>query len=128
MQMNEVCRAASGAVQRAVTMVVCMIGEPGQPAGDRDPPKEETPMFKTISAALVAVSVLAAPAFAGTAAKTFRTPVTKTVQAPVIKADRAQARFLNAHAHMGRHHHMHRHHHHHKHMGMLKIHGAPKRG
>jgi hypothetical protein len=67
-------------------------------------------MFKTISAALLAVSVLAAPAMAGTA---------KT--APAIKAVQVKASVLNAHAEMGRHHHTHfRHHRSHKRMGALK--------
>jgi molybdopterin biosynthesis enzyme len=84
-------------------------------------------MLKTISAALVAVSVLAAPALAAAPGKTAQTPVTRTVQAPVIKADASKSKFLNANAHMGRHHQQHvRHHRHHKHMGMLKTHAAPK--
>ena len=42
-----------------------MIDEPGHPTGHLViPSKEETTMFKTISAALLAVSVLAAPAMA----------------------------------------------------------------
>jgi hypothetical protein len=54
-------------------------------------------MLKTISAALLAVSVLAAPALAaGTG---------KTVQAPVIKSEQVkQKSALNAHAKPGRHH------------------------
>ncbi|MBX9647558.1 MAG: hypothetical protein K2X57_10935 [Xanthobacteraceae bacterium] len=89
-------------------------------------------MLKTISAALVAVSVLAAPALAAAPGKPTQTPaikapVTRTVQAPVIKADASKSKLLNANAHMGRHHHQHvRHHRHHKHMGMLKTHAAPK--
>lgn len=88
-------------------------------------------MFKTISAALVAVSVLAAPVLAAAPGKATNTavkaPVTKTVQAPVIKADATKAKILNANARMGGHHHKHvRHHRHHKHMGMLKTHAAPK--
>ena len=83
-------------------------------------------MFKTISAALVAVSVLAAPVLAATPGKAIQAPVTKSAQAPVIKADTAKSKFLNANARMGRHHHEHmRHHRHHKHMGMLKV-KAPK--
>jgi hypothetical protein len=106
-----------------------MISEPGQSTGDRDPLKEETTMLKTISAALVAVSVLAAPALAGAPGKTTQTPaikapVTKTMQAPVIKADASKSKLLNANAHMGRHHHQHVRHH--KHMGVLKTHAAPK--
>jgi hypothetical protein len=109
-------------------MVSSMISEPGHPTGDAsDPLKEETTMFKTISAALVAVSVLAAPVLAATPGKATQAPVTKTVQAPVIKADTSKAKFLNANARMGRHHHSHmRHHRHHKHMGVLKTHAAPK--
>jgi hypothetical protein len=131
--MNEVHHRASGGVQRAVTKVVSMISEPGQSTGEpRDPLKEETTMLKTISAALVAVSVLAAPALAAAPGKTTQTPaikapVTKTVQAPVIKADASKSKLLNANARMGRHHHQHvRHHRHHKHMGLLKTHAAPK--
>lgn len=60
-------------------------------------------MFKTISAALIAVSLAAAPAFA----------TTRT--APVIKAPAVKAHVLNANARMGEHHYKHaRHHLHHK--------------
>jgi hypothetical protein len=70
-------------------------------------------MLKTISAALLAVSVLAAPAMAaGTG---------KTAQPPVIKAGQVKTGVLNANARMGRHHHRHfRHHRFHKRMGALK--------
>lgn len=79
-------------------------------------------MFKTISAALLAVSVLAAPALAASPGKTTHAPAVK-----VIKAEPSKSKFFNANARMGRHHHKHlRHHRHHKHMGMLKTHGAPK--
>jgi hypothetical protein len=83
-------------------------------------------MLKTISAALLAVSVIAAPALAETASKT--APVNKTAQAPVIKSDQAKPKALNANARMGRHHykHMSRHHRHDKHMGALKTHATPK--
>jgi hypothetical protein len=67
-------------------------------------------MFKTISAALLAVSVLAAPAMAGTA---------KTAPAPVIKAVHVKASVLNANARMDRHQHT-RHHRFHKRIGALK--------
>jgi len=76
-------------------------------------------MLKTISAALLAISVLAAPAMAaGIAKDTVRTtPVSKTAQAPVINAVKVKPSVLNANAEMGRHHHrFHRHHHVHKHM------------
>jgi len=126
--MNEARHRASGWVQRALARFLCMISEPGHPASEpRDPLEEETPMFKTISAALVAVAVLAAPALAGAPGKTTQVPVNKTMQAPVIKAVPVKAKFLNANARMGRHHHRQfRHHRHHKHMGMLKTHHAPQ--
>ena len=82
-------------------------------------------MLKTISAALIAVSMIAAPAFAGEAVKTAPkapAPVAKT--APVIKSEQLPSKVLNANAKMGHHKHY-RHHHHHKHIGMLKV-KAPK--
>ena len=54
-------------------------------------------MLKTISAALVAVSVLAAPALAGTPGKTAQAPVNKTAQAP-RKGGAGQSKVLNASA------------------------------
>ncbi|WP_063799787.1 His-rich protein BRANT [Bradyrhizobium jicamae] len=74
-------------------------------------------MLKTISAALVAVSVLAAPAFAGTPGK--------SAPAHVIKAEQGKSKALNANAKMGRHHKHYRHHRHHKHIGALKTHARP---
>jgi hypothetical protein len=129
MEMNGVRRRASEGVQRKLANVTGMISEPGHPTGDaRDPLEEETTMFKTISAALVAVSVLAAPAFAGAPGKATQAPTNKTVQAPVIKAETTKSKVLNANASMGRHHHKHfRHHRQHKHMGALKVkHFTPK--
>lgn len=82
-------------------------------------------MFKTISAALVAVSVLAAPALAGTPGKIAQAPVSKTTQAPAVKAEPGKAKALNANATMGRHHKHYRHHRHHKHIGMVKTHAKP---
>ncbi len=83
-------------------------------------------MLKTISAALVAVSVLAAPALAGTPGKTAQAPVNKTTQAPVNKSTQApvikaegKSKALNANATMGRHH---KHYRHHKHIGLHKTH------
>jgi hypothetical protein len=86
--------------------------------------EKETTMLKTISAALVAVSVLAAPALAGTPGKTAQAPVSKTTQAPVIKAD-GKSKALNANARIGRHHKHYRHHRHHKHIGLHKLHAKP---
>ena len=83
-------------------------------------------MLKTISTALLAVSVLAAPALAATANKTAQTPVTRTTAAPVIKAEQSKSKLLNANAKMGRHHRHHAQNRHHKHMGALKTHASPK--
>jgi hypothetical protein len=71
-------------------------------------------MLKTISAALLAVSVLAAPALAATG---------KTDEARITKATPAKASVLNANAKMSRHHGKHyRHtsHRHHNKMGAIK--------
>jgi hypothetical protein len=86
--------------------------------------EKETTMLKTISAALVAVSVLATPALAGAAGKTAQAPVNKTTQAPVIKAE-SKSKALNANARMGRHHKLYRQHRHHKHIGLHKMHAKP---
>ena len=75
-------------------------------------------MMKTVSAALLAVSVLAAPALAASTAKTMTAPVTKSAQ---VKKDP-----LNANAKMGHHHvRHHRHHHFHKKMA-AKVHKSLK--
>ena len=70
-------------------------------------------MLRTISAALLAVSVIAAPALAETATKTTPAPVSKTsqaplnktTQAPVIKADQSKSKAMNANARIGYHKH-----------------------
>jgi len=78
-------------------------------------------MLKTISAALLAVSVLAAPALAaGTG---------NTTQAPVIKAEQVKVKpgVLKANAKMGRHHVRHvGYHRSHKRIGALKSHQFSK--
>jgi hypothetical protein len=84
-------------------------------------------MFKTISAALLAVSVIAAPALAKDTSKTTQAPAAKTMQAPAIKSTQARkeqvkTRVLNANAKMGHHHKHYSHHRHHKNMGALKTH------
>lgn len=90
-----------------------MIDKPGHPTGHLVIPKQEKTMLKIISAALLAVSVLAAPALAAEAGK--------NTQAPVVKAVQVKTSVLNANAKMGRHHHKHfRHHRFHKRMGALK--------
>ena len=135
--MNGIRKSDLGEVQCAAASVACMIGEPGlstgMPAGPKAQEKEEeTTMLKTISAALVAVSVLAAPALAGTPAKTAQAPANKTTQAPVNKSTQApvikaegKSKALNANARMGRHHKHYRHHRHHKHIGLHKMHAKP---
>jgi hypothetical protein len=90
-----------------------MIGEPATSPGDlTDPLEEDNTMFRTISAALLAASFLAAPALAGAPGKPFKT----THQAPIIKVVPGNANLMNANARMGRHHRHHRfHHRHHRH-------------
>jgi hypothetical protein len=70
-------------------------------------------MLKTISAALLAVSVLAAPAMAG-AATPAMAATAKTAHAPVVKSAHIKAGVRNAHARMDRHHHDYRHVGHHR--------------
>jgi hypothetical protein len=99
-----------------------MIDGPGHPTGHLVIPlKEETTMLKTISAALLAVSVLAAPAFAAGQSKTTQAPVIKAGQAKQVKPN-----LLNANARMGHHHEHFRHHRFHRHMGALKPHQVSK--
>jgi hypothetical protein len=78
-------------------------------------------MLKTISAALLAVSVLAAPAFAAGTVKPTHAPVIKTEQVKHMKPS-----VLNANAKMGRHHKHFRHHRFHKRIGALKPHQFAK--
>jgi hypothetical protein len=98
-----------------------MIDGSGHPTGHLVIPlKEETTMLKTISAALLAVSVLAAPALAAGQSKT-TAPVIKTEQAKQLKPN-----VRNANARMGHHHAHFRHHSFHRHMGALKPHHVSK--
>jgi hypothetical protein len=123
-QMNGVRRGASGRIQREPPNVVSMIEEPGSAAGDLEIPlQQETTMLKTISAALLAVSVLAAPALAAGPGKTADAPLIKTTQTKDTQAKTtpaattpAKASVLKANAKMGKHHrkHLSYHHRHHK--------------
>ena len=79
-------------------------------------------MLKTISAALLAVSVLAAPVLAANTGKTVQAPVTKSVTA--TKSEQVKKDPLNANAKMARHHK--RHHWHHKHHRVHKMHRSHK--
>jgi hypothetical protein len=82
-------------------------------------------MLKQISAALIAISMLAAPAMAASSQKTLTTPITKSV-APAAKLQ-IKPSVRNANAKMGRHHHQHfRHHHARKHYGAVKTHKIHK--
>jgi hypothetical protein len=76
-------------------------------------------MFKTISAALLAVSVLAAPAFAAAGSE-------KTAKAPAVKAAQVKPSTLNANAKMGHHGKHMRHHRAHKKVSAVKTHTASK--
>jgi hypothetical protein len=105
--MNEVHRCASQLVQCAAIKVVSMIEEPGHPTGQLRDPLRRRPMFKTISAALLAASVLAAPAMAAGPGR--------TTHAPAIKAVHVKSSVLDANASMGRHHHKHFRHHYRSH-------------
>ena len=85
-------------------------------------------MLKTISAALLAVSVLAAPAIAATSGKTAQAPVIKAgqVKTVALSAKQVKPNTLNANARMGRHHRHYSHHRFHKHMVSLKKHPSSK--
>src|SRR5260370_2584057 len=140
--MNEVHRCASAWVQRGDITVARMIDEPGHATGTLAVPlEEEMTMLKTISAALLAASMLAAPALAASstdqapAGKTTQAPASKADQAPVAKTDQAPAAktaqtpaaktkqvkpsALKANAKMSHHG---KHLRSHKHMGALKTH------
>jgi hypothetical protein len=83
-------------------------------------------MLKTISAALLAVSMLAAPALAAGSGKTNQATAVKTIHAPVVKAVQVKPSVLNANARMGHHRKHFRHHRHHPRMGALKTHQFSK--
>ena len=82
-------------------------------------------MLKTISAALLAVSVLAAPAMAAGQGKTAQAPVMKTEQSKQVK--QVKPSVLNANARMDHHHKHFRHHRSHKRMGALNTHHFAKK-
>ena len=98
--MNEVRGRASDWVQRAAIRFKGMIDEPGHPAGDLAIVPEDTTMLKTISAALLAASVLAVvPAMAHGPGRTAHAP------ARCVNVVHVNPGVLNANARMGRHHH-----------------------
>jgi hypothetical protein len=121
--MNEVCPAPSEWVQRGPASLTALIDKPGHPTGQlRDRHRQETTMLKTFSAALIAVSMIAAPAMAAGIAKPTPAPITKPV-ASVDSKVQAKPSVLNANAKMVRHHHRHVRHHHrfHKKMSAHKV-------
>src|SRR5260370_25378591 len=73
--------------------------------------KEERTMLKTISAALLAVSVLAAPVMAAGSSKTTQAPAPKAAQVKPKADAQAKPSALNANAKMGRPHVKHVRHH-----------------
>ena len=82
-------------------------------------------MLKKISAALIAVSMLAAPAMAASTSKTETAPITKSV-APAARLQ-VKPSVRNANAKMGRHHHRHySHYRSHKKMSVAKTNTASK--
>ena len=85
-------------------------------------------MLKTISAALLAVSVLAAPVMAASSDKTAQAPATKSAQVKpsALNAKQVKPNALNANAKMGRHHRHPSHHRSHKKMTALKTHQVSK--
>jgi hypothetical protein len=76
-EMNEVRRRVSERVQSGTPRVAPMMDEPGE-AGTSDPLIKETTMLKTISAALIATSLIAAPALAASSGTTAGTADTTT--------------------------------------------------
>jgi len=79
-------------------------------------------MFKRISAVLLAVSVMAAPALAATSTKTNQAPVTKQAPVKTNANNGVKTNTLNANAKMDSHHvSHHRYHRHHK-ISALKTH------
>jgi hypothetical protein len=71
-----------------------------RPASPGDRMKQEIPMLKIISAALIATSMLAAPAMAATVIHTDRSPVSKTIVVkPSIAKAHAQVIVVKKHRH-----------------------------
>jgi hypothetical protein len=68
-EMNKAHRDVSGRVQWGTPTLALMIDQSGK-AGTCDPEHKETTMLKTISAALIATSLIAAPALAANSGAT----------------------------------------------------------
>ncbi len=112
MQMNTVCMATSHSVQPRRTKVVSKNTNPGRPAPANIviTIEEEIAMFKTISAALVVASLVAAPAMAATT-QTKGDSVAKSVKVastPVKTSNLNKGRHVH-HRHYVRNHHARQH-------------------
>jgi hypothetical protein len=83
-------------------------------------------MLKKISAALLAVSFLAAPALAAGPGKATQAPAAKAAQVKPKADGQVKPNALNANAKMGRHHVKHVRHHRLKKMGAIKTHQSSK--
>jgi hypothetical protein len=121
--MNEIRCRASERVQRIDRNVGCTITSPTVRPLAPGLFEEEAIMLKTISAALLAVTMIAAPALAAGTGPVVQAPTAKIVHTSTVRhAHVKSGGALNANAQM-RHHRRHHHfHHHHHRMGALKGH------
>lgn len=109
MEMNGIPLCVSERVQCGTPKVALMIDEPGK-AGTSDPRKKETTMLKTISAALIATSLIAAPALAANSGSTANTTTQTqsqadtTASAPKAKVTSTKSKKLHTSAKTSRHH------------------------
>jgi hypothetical protein len=120
MEMNGVWPGTSGSIQCAANRLLGMIEQPGLSGQLKIFIEQEMTMLKTISAALLATSLIAAPAFAA-GAKNTTTPTAPTTQSAVdaktdatttstkttaktSAATTTKSKALNANARMGKHH------------------------
>src|SRR5262249_30442846 len=92
MQMNGSWQSASEWVQCAPPNVSTMIEGSARGRRLKIPSRGDTTMLKTISAAFLAASVIAAPAIAAEAGKSTTQAPKSATQAPVIKADQTQTK------------------------------------
>ena len=132
MEMNAVWLGASGGIQCAGNRLLGMIEQPGLSGQLKIFIEQEMTMLKTISAALLATSLIAVPAFAA-GAKNTTTPTAQTQSTADVKAGdktgttttakagattSTKSKAMNSNARMGKHHKKHishlRHHKQHK--------------
>src|SRR5215475_1986128 len=119
MEMNEVWRGTSAGIQCGDTRLLGMIEQPRLSGQLKIPIEQEMTMLKTISAALLATSLIAAPAFAA-GTKNTATPTAPTTQSTAdvktgattdtksgVKASattNSKSKALNSNARMGKRH------------------------